>query len=372
MPSVASLVPQLYSGLQRVYASLPKAWGRGRALPPLRLAFVITHRCNLKCAWCMVTHETTRSTWNAPRELQPAEIEAVTRQTLPFCMVTITGGEPFVRGDLMEILDRVTALRPTHLVTNGTMVKAEHVLWLVEHAARSVIGRGIVTVGVSLEGPAELHDSVVRVPGSHAKTMAFVERLLAARRASGRTLPLVDMKVVLSKDNWESLLSFRSDMAERGVDLMTVQIQNNQASAYGIPSDDAEAHARAPAPVDAIDSDSLLAMLRQLAAEGASAPGRVRFTPPIPVARIAAHYRGELRSSMLDCHASWTTAHVGPYGDLFPCFSYPMGSVRAASLPAIWNGPPYRAFRAALKQAGAFPGCIGCCMASARRCATSE
>ena len=366
MPSVASLLPQAHTALQRCYSTVPKACGSGRALPPLRLAFVITHRCNLKCAWCMVTHEGNRRTWNATEELSPAGIERVVRQSVPWCMVTITGGEPFVRHDIMDILDRVARLRPTHLVTNGTVAHAEQIDWLAAHAARAVIGRGLVTVGVSLEGPADLHDDVVQVPGSHAKTLAFVERLLEARRATDRYLPLIDMKVVLSKDNWASLPTFRADMARLGVDMMTVQIQNNQASAYGIRSDDMTAHLRAPAPVDEIPAGPLLEMLRELSSEGRSAPGRVRFTPPIPVEHIAAHYRGELRPSMLDCHATWTTAHVGPYGDLFPCFSYPMGSVRHASLAAIWNGPSYRAFRTALKAAGAFPGCIGCCMASAR------
>lgn len=367
MPSLTSFLPRIHIASQRAYASLPKALGGGRALAPLRLAFVVTHRCNLRCAWCMVSHESTRRTWNASCELQPKEIESIARQTMPFCMVTVTGGEPFVRSDIMEILGRVASIRPTHLVTNGTLATPDHAAWLVAHAARSVVGRGIVTVGVSLEGPPDLHDAVVRIPGSHAKTVAFVQRVVEARRVRGAGLPLIDMKVVLTKANWSSLPSLREEMAKVGVDLMTFQIENNQMSAYGIPCEDDRAHLHAPTPVDAIAYDDLLAVLRRLCAEGAEAPARVRFTPPLPLEDIAAHYRGGLLPAMLDCHATWTTMHVGPYGDVFPCFSYPMGSVRNASLRAIWNGPAYRSFRQALKKAGAFPGCIGCCMASPRR-----
>ncbi len=366
MFSLTGLLPQAHALSQRAWASLPKALLDGRAFPPLRLAFVVTHRCNLRCAWCMVTHEGARETWRASGELRPEEIESVTRQTLPSCMITITGGEPFVRADTMEILERVCLLRPVHIVTNGTLVRDEHVEWLASHGARSVITRGVVTIGVSLEGQEELHDKIVRIPGSHAKTLVFIERLLEARRSRGRTFPLLDVKVVLSKDNWQSLPSLRDEMARVGVDLVTVQIQNNQASAYGIPSDDREAHLRVPPPVDEIPFEPLMAMLREVVARGRSSPGRIRFTPPLPLEHLAAHYRGGLVPSMLDCHATWTTIHVGPYGDVFPCFSYPMGSVRSSPLQAVWNAPAYRRFRRALKAAGAFPGCVGCCMASPR------
>lgn len=363
--SLADLLPQLHAASQRAYAALPRALGDGRALPPLRLAFVVTHRCNLKCSWCMVTKDTTRLSWRAAEELAPGEIERVARQTTPWCMITLTGGEPFVRRDLGEIVERVARIRPTHLVTNGTLAGEAEARWLVALGA-APWGKGVVTVGVSVEGPPQVHDRVVGMPHASHKAMAFIRHLLEERRRKGRRFPLVDLKVVLSKDNWDLLGAFRRDMAAEGVDLVSVQIQNNQASAYGIPSTDTMAHAHLPPPVDPIPFGPLLEVLRELASEGRRGPGRVRFAPPLPLEAVAAHYGGNLTPSMLQCHATWTTAHVGPYGHVFPCFSYPMGSVREADLPSIWNGPAYRRFRQMVRRARAFPGCVGCCMASPR------
>ncbi len=361
-----SVLPRAYSMIQRAYASLPKALGNGRAFPPLRHAFVITHRCNLKCAWCMVTHPETRKTWKADQELSPQEIEDIVRQTLRFCMITITGGEPFVRKDIVEILDRVGRLRPTHLVSNATLITDEELEWLVGHSAGSLWGKGLATIGISLEGFAELHDSVVGIPGSYDKTIAFIEKLIEQRRAEGKSLPLIDAKIVLSRDNWEQLPGFRRRLATMGVDMVTVQIQNNQTSAYGIPTDDKTAHLRFPPPVERIPTRELSRVIGILTEEGKSSPGRIRFTPPLPLSSLVAHYAGNLTPACLDCHATWTTSHVGPYGDLFPCFSYSMGNTREQTLSAIWNGSKYRDFRKGLKKSIAFPGCIGCCMASAR------
>ena len=44
--------------------------------------------------------------------------------------------------------------------------------------------------------------------------------------------------------------------------------------------------------------------------------------------------------------------HIGPCGDVFPCFSYNMGNIRKNSLMQIWNGDKYRKFRRQLQQAG--------------------
>jgi radical SAM protein with 4Fe4S-binding SPASM domain len=62
------------------------------------------------------------------------------------------------------------------------------------------------------------------------------------------------------------------------------------------------------------------------------------------------------------CTAVWSVMHVGPHGDVFPCYSYNMGNVREMTVQQIWNGERYRDFRRELKAAGVFPGCVGCCV----------
>jgi len=364
MSALMRVLPATYSFLQKAYAMIPKKIAAGRALPPLRLAFVITHRCNLKCAWCMVTDPRTKKTWDAENELSPQEIEDTVTQTPRYCMVTITGGEPFIRRDIIEILNRVSNHRPTHLVTNGTLPDDDHIQFLVGRGASSVISPGMVTVGVSIEGPEIIHDDIVGIRGSYTKTMRFIESLVHHRNEGRRRFPLVDVKVVLTRENWKILPDLRRDIAAVGADLMTVQIQNNQVSAYGIPVESGETHLTAPPPVPTINETDLRKMIVMLKREGDRSPGRIRFTPPISTDAFVSHYRGELSHTDLDCHATWTTAHVGPYGDLFPCFSIPMGNIRESLFMEIWNGKRYRSFRKALKKQNAFPGCIGCCMAS--------
>jgi radical SAM protein with 4Fe4S-binding SPASM domain len=84
----------------------------------------------------------------------------------------------------------------------------------------------------------------------------------------------------------------------------------------------------------------------------------------MPVDDIVDHYQNTPDLEHFTCRVVWSTMHIGPYGDVFPCYSYNMGNVRKNSLMEIWNGEKYRKFRQQLRQAGVWRGCIGCCMIS--------
>ena len=92
----------------------------GRPINYLRLA--VTDRCNLRCHYCMPEHGLE---WLSRTELLSYE------EMLRLCRVLvglgiqkirITGGEPFVRKDLMKFLttlSRLPGLEQIHLTTNG-------------------------------------------------------------------------------------------------------------------------------------------------------------------------------------------------------------------------------------------------------------
>lgn len=92
----------------------------GRIVNYLRLA--VTDRCNLRCHYCMPEHGLD---WLSRSELLSYE------EMLRLCRVfvglgiekiRITGGEPFVRKDMMQFLAalaQLSGLRQIHLTTNG-------------------------------------------------------------------------------------------------------------------------------------------------------------------------------------------------------------------------------------------------------------
>jgi cyclic pyranopterin phosphate synthase len=93
----------------------------GRRLTYLRVS--VTDRCNLRCVYCLP--EEARFPFGDKDFLDPGELELLvgTLVRLGIRRVRLTGGEPLVRRDILEIVRRVRALpglEDLALSTNGT------------------------------------------------------------------------------------------------------------------------------------------------------------------------------------------------------------------------------------------------------------
>lgn len=96
--------------------------GFGRRLEYLRLS--VTDRCNLRCVYCLPASGAVF----APAEdaLDPGEIERLVRvgRGLGIDKIRLTGGEPLIRPDLLEIVERLARLdlADLSLSTNGVLL----------------------------------------------------------------------------------------------------------------------------------------------------------------------------------------------------------------------------------------------------------
>ncbi|MBD1391987.1 GTP 3',8-cyclase MoaA [Mucilaginibacter glaciei] len=110
----------------------------GRKINYLRLA--VTDRCNLRCFYCMPEEGLD---WLSRKELMTYE-EMLAACTVLVRMgiekIRITGGEPFVRKDIMKLLtalSKLDGLKDLSITTNGVLT-APHVADLKKIGVRSV------------------------------------------------------------------------------------------------------------------------------------------------------------------------------------------------------------------------------------------
>lgn len=117
------------------------------------VSFAISNRCNLKCKHCMVNADscaeneffTTEEIKQAFRKIIEAKPENI----------TVTGGEPLVRKDFLEI---ITYLRENFdgtigLMTNATLLNEKNV---------DVIVSCVNNISISLDGANEETVSLIR------------------------------------------------------------------------------------------------------------------------------------------------------------------------------------------------------------------
>jgi cyclic pyranopterin phosphate synthase len=90
--------------------------------PTLNLRVSLTQRCNLKCPYC---HREGQTPSSGAREMTANEVVHLVRiaVSLGITHVKLTGGEPLLREDIVDIVGRLTkidGLRDLSMTTNGT------------------------------------------------------------------------------------------------------------------------------------------------------------------------------------------------------------------------------------------------------------
>jgi MoaA/NifB/PqqE/SkfB family radical SAM enzyme len=156
---------------------------------PFQVLLQVTNRCNMQCSFCDFWPNGA-----APREeLTLADFDRLTDDLagLGTFLVSIEGGEPLVRPDLVDIV-RVFARRHIPLLyTNG---------WYVdEPLARRLWAAGLAQVGVSIDyASADRHDARRKLAGAFARAWRAVETLSGTAPHGGRQ---VHVMTVLMRDN---------------------------------------------------------------------------------------------------------------------------------------------------------------------------
>ena len=142
---------------------------------PIHLTFFLTRRCNARCPFCFYLSSNSEETKKS--ELTIREIEKISSSTGKLLWLAFSGGEIFLRDDLVEITKvfyennkPALILLPTNgLLTDIIKEKTEAIL---KHCKKSII-----VVKLSLEGTKHTHDSLRGAKGGFQKVMETYNEL---------------------------------------------------------------------------------------------------------------------------------------------------------------------------------------------------
>ena len=138
-------------------------WPAGR---PIVVSFEVTDSCSCYCKHC--DHGGPR---DDSRNLKPADYRRYMEALRP-CVVQVSGGEPLLREDVVEIVRTIksgSGIPYTILVSNWSHMTEGKYLQLHE--------AGIDQFSVSLDFPDARHDEFRRCPGLYAHLSQLVPRL---------------------------------------------------------------------------------------------------------------------------------------------------------------------------------------------------
>jgi Fe-coproporphyrin III synthase len=290
------------------------------------------NRCNCRCVMCDIWKRTE------VQEITAGELERhmTDIERLGVEWVVFTGGEPLMHSDLFRLstLLRARGIRTTILSTG---------LLLERNAARIVEGTDEVIV--SLDGPAQIHDEIRRVPGafdSLAQGVRAVHRLAPEFPISARCTVQARNAAHL-----RATVQAARDMGLRSVSFLAADLSS---SAFNRPLEWSAERQSTVAP----DLAELDAEMEALIAEWPG-DGFILETPE-KLRRIVDHFRahyGLMPHVAPRCNAPWVSAVLESNGDIRPCFFHAViGNIAGTTLGAVLNGPQAIAFRESLRVAG--------------------
>ena len=274
--------------------------------------------CNQKCLHCYAAGQPMGES----RELTTAEWKDVLARlraaNIP--QVTFTGGEPTLRGDLVELVDAAQWF-VTRLNTNGRL--------LTPQLCRALAEASLDSVQVTLyAADAEAHNALVGAPG-------FDETVRGIRNAVNAGL-IVSVNTPLCSLNrdYAATLRFAAALGVR------------YATCSGlIPSGGAEG---AESRATRLSAEELTEILESAVAAAHELSMELDFTSP-----------GWLKEETLralglhlipSCGACLSNMAVAPDGTVIPCQSWlggtALGNILTDDWPAIWDGEACRAIRA--------------------------
>lgn len=271
----------------------------------------LTYRCNFRCVHC---YNTTHG--GAATELTTDEwFRALDQLAEMGCyLLTFTGGELFVRKDVVEILQHACEKGFTfRLNTNGSLID-EKMLEKLDQMRPF-----LQSFDVSLYGaePA-VHDTLARRPGSYLNSLRAI-RLLSEARMS------LVVKFITMRDNFDGIHKFEDDMQRLGV--------------------------------------------RHAVSTGALIPQTNRDTKPLVQILTDAQYKKLLAtrpqarkksSSPGNCKPGHVRGAITPDGYVSPCewltdFKY--GNLKEQPLRSIWFSPGFLGFRKVFEEDSECPTC---------------
>lgn len=285
---------------------------------PADAVIAVTYRCDSRCNMCNI--------WQFPpgREMAPEDYRLIP-STLKD--VNLTGGEPFLREDIVEITGTIyERCRSPRIVISTNGFQHRRIL----HAAPSLmrIGRKI-GIAVSLDGIGETHDRIRGVDGGFEKVIETLKQLgkLGYRN--------VRVAFTAQRENVKHLGAVYDLSRQFGFQFTTSVAQNSD---FYFSTDENQ-----KVEPDKLRDEMKYVMRKELLSLNPKRWLRAYF------------YSGVLQynakgSRVLGCRAGRDSFFLDPEGNIFPCLTLErkMGNILEHSFEEIWQSEASRGARKAV------------------------
>jgi len=314
--------------------------GLRSAGPPIHLTVYVTGQCNLRCRHCFHWREVAAGV-PGPALADLRRLADSAARMGPLLWISLGGGEPFLRKDLVDVASAFArhGLRHLAIPTNGLLPER------AEAFAEELLARHPelhLSISISFDGPPAVHDAIRDVPGGHARSMECVRQL---KRLQERLPRLgVGVLVCVTRENQDVLADHvRELVRELRPDNVTVNLARGDALDRTLLDVDVQRYEEVVAAKRELQESGALPYFDIPLARVARARDELMYEH---VARVA---RGENAAQHLPCTAGSVSAVVFEDGAVRACEILPdaIGNLNEVGwdLEQLWSAKAARDLR---------------------------
>ncbi len=294
---------------------------------PLNLTFSVTNICQSRCRTCSIWMLYRDNPEKRNEELSIDEIEKIFKSMGHVYVFNISGGEPFLRNDLPQIIELACRyLTPAiiHIPTNAIAVDiAEQKTLEILEIIRNYNPGIQLTVKPSLDHAGDKHDDIRGVKGNYKKVEKLFSRLKVMKTEYANLH--VELGTVISSWNVNDIDEISRFAMKMEPDSYRNEIAEKRSEMF---------NAEDPiTPEVEFYRKAVNAFTRQILER----KHKISFFQRINNSFRLVYYRIAIRvmeegRQVIPCYAGISNAHMSPYGDIWPCctlgYDMSMGNVR--------------------------------------------
>lgn len=310
-------------------------------MDPYYVDFSVTPYCNLKCSFCSASAD-----GNCSKEVRMSleQIEDIFKQfdENNIMRVSIEGGEPFLREDILDILELTSNhIFSCYVNTNATMI--------TEEMAQKIAMSGVAKLCISIDGPEEIHDKSRGVKGTFSKVKNAIGYL------KKYNVP-IDAIITLTKINAEYLIETFEVIKNLGIDNVAIMLLASVGKASKNIKDvslEYEDWKRILLELTDLKKEERLPVNLRLVQTGEAAYPWELYLPLVEAGReddldvwIAQNTISSLEKNDFGCTAGRENLAIDGYGNVFGCSlmishrELCAGNILQESLYNIWHYSP--------------------------------
>jgi MoaA/NifB/PqqE/SkfB family radical SAM enzyme len=281
---------------------------------PINLTFSVTNTCQSRCRTCAIWKLYQTNPEKRSEELTLEEIEKIFQSMGHIYVFNISGGEPFLRSDLFDIIVLACKhLTPgvIHIPTNA--IAADR----VEKCVRRILAfladehpSVRLTIKPSLDHIGQKHDEIRGVPGNFQKVIHIFERLKPMETDYPNFH--LELGTVISRWNVDDIAEIARFVTSLGVGSYRNEIAEQRAEMFN------QADAITPSPIDY--ERAVEFFIREIRCNMGRSSRFQRITQAFRLVyyQLAVDIMKQHRQ-VIPCYAGISNAHLTPYGDVWAC-----------------------------------------------------